>query len=91
MDLEIAAARLALAMLSSEQAIAAASAALDRGVYSDSLGLLMYQEPIWSEVGLLFKRALCELGIPIPARESTAGFWLERLPAGSSMVKSPLM
>jgi hypothetical protein len=72
MDLEIAAARLALAKLSSEQAIAAASAALDRGVYSDSLGLLMDQEPIWSEVGPLFKQALSELSIPIPSRESAS-------------------
>jgi hypothetical protein len=70
MDLEIAAARLALAKLSSEQAIAAASMALDRGVYSNSLGLLIYQQPIWSEVGPLFERALSELSIPIPSPES---------------------
>lgn len=38
MDLNIAAAWLALGKLRSEDAIAAASSALDRGVYSESLG-----------------------------------------------------
>jgi len=72
MDLEIAAVRLALGNLSSEEVIVAASAALDRRVYSDSLGLLMYEEPIWSQVGPLFERALFELSIPIPSRENAS-------------------
>lgn len=66
MDLEIAAARLGLGILTSEEAIAAASAALDRGIYTDALGLLMFEEPNWFVVRPLFERALSELGIPIP-------------------------
>jgi hypothetical protein len=69
MDLKVAAARLALGKLSSEEAIAAASAALDGGAFADALGLLMYTEPIWSEVGPLFERALAALGIPVPSRQ----------------------
>ena len=61
MDLNIAAAWLALGKLRSEDAIAAASSALDRGVYSESLGLLLYEQPVWSEVGPLFTTALSEL------------------------------
>ncbi len=69
MDLNVAAAWLALGKLKSEDAIAAASSALDRGVYSESLGLLLYEEAVWSEVGPLFTRALGELGIAVPTRE----------------------
>jgi hypothetical protein len=68
MDLDIAADWLALGKLRSEDAIAAASSALDRGVYSESLGLLLYEQPIWSEVEPLFTKALSELGIPVPPR-----------------------
>jgi hypothetical protein len=72
MDLNLAAAWLALGKLESEDAIAAASSALDRGVYSESLGLLMYERPVWSEVGPLFMRALYELGIPVPSRDQAS-------------------
>lgn len=69
MDLEIAAALLALGKLTSDDVIAAASSALDRGVYSKSLGLLLYEQPIWSEVGPLFTKALAELGALVPRRD----------------------
>jgi hypothetical protein len=69
-DLNVAAARLALGKLTTDEALACASAALDRGVYSQSLGLLMVEEPVWSGVGALFERALSELSIPIPTREA---------------------
>jgi len=72
MDLNIAAAWLALGKLRSEDAIAAASSALDRGVYSESLGLLLYEQPVWSEVGPLFTRALSELSIPVPPRDEAS-------------------
>jgi hypothetical protein len=71
-DLEIAAARLTLGKLTSEEALFAASAALDSGVYSESLGLLAYEEPVWSQVGPLFERALKELTIPIPSRQAAS-------------------
>jgi hypothetical protein len=71
-DLGIAAARLALSLLTSEQAVAAASAALDNGIYSESLGLLAYAESIWSHVGPLFERALSELRISVPSREAAS-------------------
>jgi hypothetical protein len=58
--------------LTSEEALAVSSAALDAGVYSESLGLLAYEEPIWSQVGPLFERALSELGIPIPSRQEAS-------------------
>src|SRR5262249_8996164 len=70
--LEIAAARLALGKLTSEEVLAASSAALDAGVYSESLGLLAYEEPIWSHVGPLFEPALTELGIAIPSRRAAS-------------------
>jgi hypothetical protein len=72
MDLNIAAAWLTLGKLRSEDAIAAASSALDRGVYSESLGLLLYEQPVWSEVGPLFTKALSELGIPVPSRDEAS-------------------
>jgi hypothetical protein len=72
MDLNIAAAWLALGRLRSEDAIATASSALDRGVYSESLGLLLYEQPVWSEVGSLFATALSELGIPVPPRNEAS-------------------
>ncbi len=72
MDLNIVAARLAMGKLTSEEAIAAASAALDRGAYSESLGLMMFEEPLWSEVGPLFTTALSELGIPVPPRDEAS-------------------
>lgn len=72
MNLDIAAAWLALGKLRSEDAIAAASSALKRGVYSESLGLLLYEQPVWSEVGPLFTRALSELGIPVPPRDEAS-------------------
>lgn len=68
MDLNIAAARFALNKLSTDQAIDVASSALDSGRYSDSLGQLMSQLPVWSEVGPIFKKALAELNIAIPPR-----------------------
>src|SRR5262245_22313075 len=71
-NLEIAADLLALGKLTSEEALAACSAALDAGVYSESLGLLAYEEPIWSQVGPLFEHALTELGIPIPSRRAAS-------------------
>jgi hypothetical protein len=71
-NLEIAAARLALGRLTSEEALAASSEALDRGVYSESLGLLAYEEPVWSQVGPLFERALTELRIAIPSRQAAS-------------------
>jgi hypothetical protein len=72
MDLNIAAAWLALGKLRSEDVIAAASSALDRGVYSKSLGLLLYEQPVWSEVGPLFTTALSELGIPVPCHDEAS-------------------
>jgi hypothetical protein len=69
MDLDVAAARMVLGKLTSEEAIAEASSALDRGIYSEALGLLLYAEPVWSEVGPLFSRSLSELGIRVPTRE----------------------
>jgi hypothetical protein len=68
MDLGIAAAKFALGKLTSEEAIAAASVALDGGTYSESLGQLLGQEPVWSEVGPLFERALAELNVSVPSR-----------------------
>jgi hypothetical protein len=68
MDLSLAVARFALDKLTSEEALDAASAALDRGTYSESLGQLMFQKPVSSEVGPLFKKAMAELGVPIPSR-----------------------
>lgn len=64
----LAAARFALGKLSSEEAIASASGALDRGLYSESLGRLLSTEPIWSKVRPLFEKGLSELTIPIPSR-----------------------
>lgn len=72
MELDIAAAWLALGKLRSEDAIAAASSALDRGVFSESLSLLLYMQPVWSEVGPLFTRVLSELGIPVPPRDEAS-------------------
>ncbi len=72
MDLNVAAAWLALGKLKSEDAIAAASSALDRGVYSESPGLLLYEQPVWSEVGPLFTKALSELGVPVPSRDEAS-------------------
>ncbi len=74
MDLQIAAARLALGKLTSDEVVATASATLDRGIYSESLGLLMFEEPIWSSVGPMFERALFELGIRIPSRNEASRF-----------------
>ncbi len=68
MDLGGAAARLAMGKLTSDQALGVASAALEAGLFSNSLGLLAFEEPVWSEVGPLFERALSELGISIPSR-----------------------
>jgi hypothetical protein len=69
LDLRAAAALLSLGKLSTDEAIAAASSALNRDIYCDSLGLLLFEEPIWSEVGPLFERALADLRIPIPSRD----------------------
>lgn len=68
MDPRIAAARFAMGQLRSDEAIAAANAALDAGVFSESLAGLISEEPIWSSVGPLFKRAMAELHLPIPSR-----------------------
>jgi hypothetical protein len=67
-ELRIAAAWYALDKLPSEEAINAAHEVLNRGVHSDSLGMLICQEPRWSEIGPLFERALVELGIGVPDR-----------------------
>ena len=68
MNLALAAAWYALGKLTSEQAIAAASAALDGGVYSDSLGQLLSEDPVGLAALDVFKTALEELSIPVPPR-----------------------
>ncbi len=55
MELPIAAAWCALGKLTTDEAIDAAHAALNRGVYSEALGAVTYAEPLWSEVGPLFR------------------------------------
>jgi hypothetical protein len=69
-ELQIAAAWCALDKLTTDEAINAAHQALKHGVYSDALGAVTFVEPIWSEVGPLFIRALDELGVVIPERSA---------------------
>lgn len=69
MDIALAAARLALGILSSEEAIAAASEAIDRGLLSESLGQLLIAQSDWPEVEPLFRKALSELEIAVPTRK----------------------
>jgi hypothetical protein len=68
MELSIAAAWYALGKLTTEEAISAAHAALNRGVYSESLGELILAELRWSDVGPLLAKAFGELGIIVPDR-----------------------
>ena len=68
MNLTLAAAWFALGKLTSKQAIAAASDALDAGVYSASLGQLMSEDPEGLSAVVVFGNALEELGIPVPSR-----------------------
>lgn len=72
MRLELAAAYLALGKLSDDDAIAAASSALDEGLYSESLGLVFSEKPRFSEALRLFAAALYELGIPAPPRDEAS-------------------
>jgi hypothetical protein len=67
-ELPIAAAWCALGKLTTDEAVNAAHAALNRGVYSDALGAVTFAEPLWAEVGPLFRRALDELGVGVPDR-----------------------
>ena len=87
MELGIAAAQFALGKLTSEEAIAAASQALDAGTYSESLGQLIGQEPVWSEVGPVFEKALEELSVSVPSRTSALSIiardFARRISAGS--------
>lgn len=68
MELPIAAAWYALGKLTTDQAIEAAHVALNVGAYREALGAVTFAEPIWSEVGPLFRRALDELGVGVPDR-----------------------
>ncbi|MGE3820813.1 MAG: hypothetical protein AB7I30_15475 [Isosphaeraceae bacterium] len=68
MDLPIAAAWCALGRLTTDEAIDAAHTALNRGTYSEALAAVTFAEPLWSEVGPLFRRALGELGVGVPDR-----------------------
>jgi hypothetical protein len=71
--LRLAAARHALGLFTSEALRQVADEALDRGVYSHSLGeLATTRHPILSEVGPLFEAALKELGVPLPSAEAAA-------------------
>lgn len=68
MELPIAAAWCALGRLTTEDAIDAAHAALNRGVYTEALGAVTFTEPKWSEIGPLFTQALGELCGGVPDR-----------------------
>jgi hypothetical protein len=85
-DLALAAAWFALGKLSSAKAIDIASAALDQGVYSESLGQMMSEDPIGLSAVSVFGRALAELGIPVPslrdARRMIAREYARRIVAG---------
>jgi hypothetical protein len=85
-DLALAAAWFALGKLSSAQAINAASAALDRGVYSETLGELMSADPVGLSAVPMFGQALAELGIPVPplceARRVIAREYARRIVVG---------
>jgi hypothetical protein len=67
-DLSEVAARYALGRVPAEEAFAVAHDVLNRGIYSESFGLLIYERSEWPEIRLLFERGLAELGAPIPDR-----------------------
>ena len=68
MDLQVAAVKYAADALPSAHLPAIAAQALEKGYYSDALAALAFEtEPIMSDVGPLFERALADCGIQIPA------------------------
>ncbi len=72
-SIQVAAARLALGVLTSAELVRAADEALELGVYSDSLGeLATVSNPIMAEVGPIFLKSLKELGISCPSKEEAA-------------------
>lgn len=70
-DLETAAAKYVLGVLPSWELTRVADRALERGLYSFSLGeLATMRQPVMADAGPLFESALHELGIDIPAPEN---------------------
>jgi len=67
MDLQVAAVKYAANALQSAHLPVIAAQALDNGYFSDALAALAFEtEPIMSEVGALFERALADCSIQIP-------------------------
>lgn len=75
-----AAALYSLNLVLSEELVEVADAALDAGLYSDSLGeLATERNPIMSECGPLFESALSELGLCVPSVDDSVWIVLGEL------------
>jgi hypothetical protein len=72
-DLQTAAARYVLGVLPSWELPRIADAALERDIYSLSLGeLATWIRPVMADAGPLFEKALRELGMPLPSSDEAA-------------------